>query len=141
MRKTLVLILLMMLPLAWVWSAGEDSRPDIDNEGVAITPVKDGNLLDSANPIPDPPVILTNILSQDFEEVWDPGTPPTGWTIIDNGTEGSQCWFVNDWSKHYYNSWSDTVAYFYRGVEMETAYDEWLITPDVALSAVATACS
>ena len=143
MKKTLVVILSLMLPLVWVWAAGEDVKPEIDNEGVMITPVKEVNLLDSTNPIPDPPVIATNLFTQDFEEAWDPGTPPTGWTIIDNGSEGRQSWYNQDWYKYYYTAsgFADTVARVYYSPNMEEEYDEWLITPDVVLPGAATACS
>ena len=153
MKKTLVVILSLMLPLVWVWAAGENVIAEKEmlemqkaginpaDQGITINPVKEGNLLDSSTPILDPPVILTNLLTQDFEETWDCATPPTGWTIIDNGTEGSQCWFNQDWYKYYYSSWSDTTARIYYSPAMESTYAEWLISPSVVLPGGATACS
>jgi len=151
MKKYLVLALILMLPLVWAWSAEEDVKtvadnavkPLVETDGIAISPVKEGNLLDSTNPIPEPPVIATNIITQDFEETWDPTTPPTGWTIIDNGSDGQQNWYNQDWHKYYYSSsgFADTVARVYYSPNMEEQYDEWLITSDVVLPGGATACS
>lgn len=82
-----------------------------------------------------------NILSQDFESVWDLNSPPTGWTIIDLGTEGQQCWYIQDWHKRFYSYWDDTVAYINYSPRMESEYDEWMITPDIVVPGGASACS
>jgi len=154
MKKTLVVILSLMLPLVWVWAAGETTENPVSSEQEAKwQPVygPKGDLLNpepivsfSRNSVPgniDPPVIATNLVTEDFESAWDPGTPPAGWTIIDNGTEGSQCWFNQDWYKYYYSSWSDTVARFYYSPAMESTYSEWMISPSVVLPGGAAACS
>jgi hypothetical protein len=54
-----------------------------------------------------------NLISQDFESVWDLNTPPTGWTILDLGSEGQQNWFTQDWFKYYFSQWGDTVFAIY----------------------------
>jgi hypothetical protein len=83
-----------------------------------------------------------NLISQDFESVWDLNTPPTGWTILDLGSEGQQNWFTQDWFKYYFSQWGDTVfAIKVNYQKIENAYDEWLITPDIVLPGEATACS
>jgi hypothetical protein len=86
--------------------------------------------------------VAENIFSQDFESVWDLNTPPAGWSVIDRGSEGQQCWYTQDWHKIFYSSWADTVfGFFVGGQKLEIGYDEWLITPGVALPGEATACS
>jgi len=82
-----------------------------------------------------------NIFSQDFESEWDLNSPPAGWTILDLGTEGLQCWYIQDWHKRYYSYWDDTVAYVNYSPRMESDYDEWMITPDVIIPGTAHACS
>jgi hypothetical protein len=141
MKKILIVILTLMLPLAWTWAAGEDQKAEaVDESATMITPVKEGNLLDSSSPIPEPPIITTNIITQDFEEAWTCTGPPTNWTIINGGTEGQQAWWNQDWYKYYNSTWVDTVARFYYSPAMESTYNEWLITPDVVLPGAA-ACT
>lgn len=82
-----------------------------------------------------------NIFSQDFESEWDLIHPPAGWTILDIGSEGLQCWYTQDWHKRYFSYWGDTVAYVNYSPRMESDYDEWMITPDVIIPGSARACS
>ena len=158
MKKTLAVILFLMLPLAWVWAAGEDAKSadSPDNQESVWQPALE-EIVEHPNPQPalqsyrnstpgeelDPPVITTTLLSEDFEDgAWgDPSSPPPGWTILDKGTEGSQAWYNQDWHKYYFSAWSDTVARVHHSPYMEQEYDEWLITPDVVLPGEATACS
>ncbi|UCE67344.1 MAG: choice-of-anchor J domain-containing protein, partial [Candidatus Zixiibacteriota bacterium] len=156
MKKTLVVILSLMLPLVWVWAAGEDAKEAVSFEQETEWQPEYGPKGDLLNPepavsfsksssgdIPDPPVIATTLLSEDFEDAaWgDPSTPPPGWTILDNGTEGTQMWYNDDWYKYYYSTWSDTTARIYYLGSAEDIYDEWLISPAIVLPGGATACS
>ncbi len=158
MKKYLAVILIIMLPLTWVWAAGEVTKNVVspDQQEAEWQPVygEKGELL---NPPPavqmyrstepgelNPPVISTVLLSEDFEDAgWgDPDNPPPGWAVSDSGGEGTQCWHLQDWFKNYYTTWADTNArIYYSGGYTEINFDEWMISPAIILPGGATACS
>jgi hypothetical protein len=47
------------------------------------------------------PITAAYLLNENFESTWgaNNGTAPAGWAVIDSGTEGSQFWWIDDWSK------------------------------------------
>jgi hypothetical protein len=163
MKKYLILMLTLTLTFAWVWAGEEDVKdlgytasseqqeakwqPEYGPKGDLLNPEPGVTLARTSTPGGelDPPVIATTLLSEDFEDAdWgDPDNPPPGWTILDNGNEGQQMWYNQDWHKYYYSAsgFADTVARVAYTPSMEEEYDEWLITPDVALPGGATACS
>jgi hypothetical protein len=157
MKKYLVVILSLLLPLVWVWAAGEDASKVVSSEQQESEwqPVY-GEKGDLLNPQPsvmplgarhisqrqgEPTIntVTAIVLFEDFESPtdWDGSNPPTGWAVLDSGYVNYE-WDNNDWHKYYYSSWSDTVArVYYSPIEDQ---DEWLITPPADFTG-ATACS
>jgi hypothetical protein len=80
--------------------------------------------------------VTDTLLYEDFNGVWGPygDNPPAGWTIINEyGPDPAN---DNDWNRHYYETWPDTVASAYDPANNETA-NEWLITPSMSFSSTA----
>ncbi len=78
------------------------------------------------------------LVNENFEGTWGPtgSTPPTGWSIIDNGSQNPKVWDNNDWHKYSKGGTYLNVARVnYTPVENS---DEWLITPAFDLPAGAT---
>jgi hypothetical protein len=139
MKKYLILMLTLTLTFAWVWAGEEDVKdlgytasseqqeakwqPEYGPKGDLLNPEPGVTLARTSTPGGelDPPVIATTLLSEDFEDAdWgDPDNPPPGWTILDNGNEGQQMWYNQDWHKYYYSAsgFADTVA--------RVAYTPW----------------
>jgi hypothetical protein len=91
----------------------------------------------------EPSMLLTNLFSETFETAWDTTgvDHPINWTNNDNGNAGTRFWSVDDWHKYNYSSWGSNCARVNYYPNAETTYNEWLISPAVALTGGATACS
>ncbi len=116
-------------------------QPIYGEKGEILNAEPSVNLMGWSESPAEPPVITTTVFLEDFE-AWDTTTTaPTGWLMADNGTSGTQFWWTDDWYKYNYSTWSSNVARFTYLYAAETTYNEWLITPSVALTGGAIACS
>jgi hypothetical protein len=91
----------------------------------------------------EPSMLLTNLFSETFETAWDTTgvDHPINWINNDNGTAGTRFWSLDDWHKYYYSTFGSNCARINYYPSAETTFNEWLITPQVALTGGATACS
>jgi hypothetical protein len=99
-----------------------------------------GTLLasESNKPISNLPQIQTEVFFQDFENPadWNGVNPPTGWSVIDNGTADGT-WDSFDWSRS--AAWGGGTARVSGGTN--THYNnDWLISPSTDFSS-ASACT
>ena len=83
--------------------------------------------------------VTDTLLYEDFNGVWGPygNNPPAGWSIINELSPDPPN--DNDWNRHLYSTWPDTVASAYDNQNNQTA-NEWLITPTLSFSPTAV-CS
>jgi len=79
------------------------------------------------------PAQVTSGVSEDFNGAWGPygDNPPTGWTILDFGTQSPPVWDTNDWQKYYYSTFGTDCARVYYTPSPYEQMDEWLITPTI----------
>ncbi|MBU1941090.1 MAG: choice-of-anchor J domain-containing protein, partial [Candidatus Thermoplasmatota archaeon] len=85
-----------------------------------------------------PPMLAPGGVSEDFNGAWGPygDNPPTGWTIIDLGSQSPPVWDTNDWHKYYYSTFGSDCARVYYTPSPYEQMDEWLITPTVDCSSM-----
>ena len=155
MKKTLVIILCLMLPLTWVWAAGDSAKDAVspDQQEAKWQPVY-GEKGDLLNPEPairfmsnsrhegssDPTIntVTDILLMENFSnpQSWDGSNPPSGgWAIIDSGTNR---WNTFDWMRVASTSWGVAYARVYD--EYAGSNEDWLISPAANFTA-ATACT
>jgi hypothetical protein len=68
---------------------------------------------------------------EDFEGTWGPygNNPPSGWTILDYGSESPPVWNNNDWHKYSYSTFGSNCARLY--YSPYESMNEELITPEI----------
>jgi len=67
---------------------------------------------------------IGTIYFQNFDSAWTSAAPPTGWQILDYGSQFPKVWDNNDWYR--YTSYSGCPRVYYTPGEIQ---DEWMISP------------
>ncbi len=77
-----------------------------------------------------------SVMGWTIEEGFEGGAIPTDWTIIDGGGDGDQWFAYNNASAAHSGDWVAAVSAY----SSSGAGDDWLITPQVAVSAGDSIC-
>ena len=115
------------------WQPQYGEKGELLNPEPAVVPFGTNNSGDQPN---EPPRIQTVVFFEDFENPtgWRGDSPPSGWTVIDSGSQSPPVWDNNDWHQYTYTGWGNIARVYYLPTEYQ---NDWLITPSIDLSATA----
>lgn len=150
MRKILVVIFSVLLPLTVVWAAGDQNPANQQQEEWQPEYGRDGRIINYPPAVApyglefrggnNIPIITTteNKLFEDFEAPtgWNGANPPTGWAIVDSGV--APLWANQDWHWRFNYDWGGNMAEI--STQNYEDNDDWLISPPADFS-TATVCS